>query len=338
MIKKEFNRFVKSVLAGEKSVKFRRAPTYNPAAHPEKIEKRGEISSFSRHSAFRLRQALADLHVSHSRAVGVTLTVPWQLSSYRVVSGSLFHRPIDIDRLYADYKAAFNRFGVAFRRMFPNSAAIFRHELQRRDVPHCHLVIYFADIDLPYRAQDVRSSDRLLWIREKMYQLWQSAIKFEFRGGSVEGFYRRGIVCTYLDDLPAIFRYIGDHTSKHKQSQLGYRGKQWGFLNRSLLVCRHFTRFDFADSHELVLFQRCVTKLCRFVVKSRCVWSSDPRYDSKKGGRVDLDYKPFGYKLSNRRRLVSIQFVDFNTTRRIFDWIIQQRNQKVDLCVKEKFG
>ena len=328
MIKKEFNRYENRVYAGERSVRFLRTPTYNPARHRDKLEKRGEIDGFSRHSALRLRRALSELHLTHARAVGVTLTVPWQLSAFRTAQCSAFGWEFDEGLMYDEYKAAFNRFGVSFRRMFPNSAAIFRHELQRRKMPHAHLVVYFSDLDLPYRAQDVRSSDVLLWIREKMYGLWQAAIKFEFRGGSVEGFYRRGVVCTYLEDLPAIFRYIGDHTSKHKQSQLGYKGKQWGFINRSLLVCRHFTRFDFADSHELVLFQRCVTKLCRFVVKFRNVWGCDKRWDPEKGGRIDLDYKPFGYKLSNRRRLVSIQFVDFNTTRRIFDWIIQQRNQK----------
>ena len=333
MQSREFTRFEKSVFAGEKSIRFIRSSTYNPANYPEKIERRGEIRGFSRHSALRLREALSELHVTHSQAFGVCLTVPWQMSAFRRPSGPLFNSSVDLDTLYGEYKSAFNRFGVAFRRMFPNSAAIFRHELQTRKMPHCHVVVYFSDVDLPYRAQDVKPEDVRLWIRDKMYQLWQSAIKFKFLGGSVEGFYKRGIVVTPLDDLPAIFRYIGDHTSKHKQSQLGYKGKQWGFLNRSLLVCRHFTRFDFASSRELVLFQRCVTKLCRFKIESRRVWGCDPRYDPVKQGRINLDYKPFGYKLSSRRRLVSIQFVDFTTARRIFDWIIRQRSHYGgDLC------
>lgn len=328
MQKREFTRFEKTVLAGERSIRFRRASSYNPANFPEKIEKRGNITGFSRHSALRLREALSKLRVTHSKAYGVTLTVPWQISAYRTAQSRLFGWSFDEPLMYEDYKAAFHRFGVAFRRMFPNSAAIFRHELQTRKMPHCHLVVYFSDVDLPYRHQDVNLDDVRLWIRDKMYQLWQSAIQFKFRGGSVEGFYKKGIVVTPLDDLPAIFRYIGDHTSKHKQSQLGYKGKQWGFLNRSLLVCRHFTRFDFASSRELVLFQRCVTKLCRFKIESRRVWGCDPRFDPDKQGRIKLDYKPFGSKLSSRRRLVSIQFVDFATTRRIFDWIIRQRNQE----------
>lgn len=331
MKKREFNRYEKSVFFGERSIRFVRTATYNPVSAHQKIEKRGSIRTFSRHSALRLRRALSELHLTRSKSFGICLTVPWQLSAYKLPKKSLFSSCVDFDLIYSDYKAAFNRFGVAFRRMFPNSAAIFRHELQTRRMPHCHLVVYFSDLDLPYRVNDVKLDDVCLWLRDRMYELWQSAIKFKFRGGSVEGFYRHGIVVTPLDDLPAIFRYIGDHTSKHKQAQLGYRGKQWGFINRSLLVCRHFTRFDFANSRELVLFQRCVTKLCRFKVNSRRVFGCDPRYDATKDGRINLDYKPFGYKLSTRRRLVSIQFVNFDSARKIFDWIVSQRVVPVEL-------
>ena len=329
MTEKEFNRFEKRVYFGERSVRFLRTSSYNPALHREKIEKRGNIDGFSRHSALRLRDALSQYHLTHSRAVGVTLTVPWQVESYVlpvpscIRSAARFDEIVDYDRIFADYKAAFNRFGVAFRRRFPNSAAIFRHELQKRKIPHCHLVIYFSDIDLPYRSLNVKDDDVALWIREKMYEIWQSAIKFDFKGGDVEGFYRKGICVQFLDDLPAMFRYIGDHTSKSKQAQLGYKGKQWGFLNRSVLVCRHFSRFDFADSRELVLFSRTVRKLSRFVVSTR-----SSRKDEK-GRPLPLDCS-FGCKLSNRRQMRAVFFVDFNTSRRIFDWIIQQRNQKGD--------
>lgn len=327
---REFDRYEKSVLCGEKSIRFRRAASYLPSR--DKIERRGEITGFSRHSALRLRESLATLRIPHSRAFGVTLTVPWQMSAFLVPDAvdDLFHRHLDLDRLYGEYKAAFNRFGVAFRRMFPNSAAIFRHELQTRKMPHVHLVVYFSQIDLPFRVTDVREDDVRLWIRTKMYELWQRAIKFKFYGGSVEGFYRSGICVQSLADLPAIFRYIADHASKHKQSQLGYKGKQWGFLNRSLLVCGSFTRMDFKDSRELVLFQRTVTKLCRFKVTGRSARSANPLRDPKTGRISYEGVKPFGYKLSSRRRLVSIQFVNFNTARRIFDWIVSMRSGSME--------
>lgn len=316
-MEKQYNRFEKSVILGEKSVCFRRAPSYNPALHPEKIEIRGAITGFSRHSALRLRQALSDLHISDARTVGITLTVPWQLDSFRVCGSSLFRSRVSFDLVFAEYKAAFNRFSVGFRRMFPHSACVFRHELQQRKMPHCHMVSYFSPLDLPYRVTDYRDSDLLLWLRQRIYQLWQNAIQFKFRGGSVEGFYRSGVVLQVLDDLPAIFRYIGDHTSKHKQAQLGYQGKQWGFISRRLLVSRHLVRADFVNSSELVRFSREVIKLTRFRISSRVNW---------KGERVDLTDKPFGSKLSGCRRLVSVNFVDFNTSRKLYDWIVSQRS------------
>lgn len=321
---KKYNRFEKCVFAGEKSLRFVRTSSYNPSVNPDKIERRGAIYSFSRHAALRLRRSLSELHVAAARAFGVTLTLPWLADDFRLdVPGCLrgsFGAAFSFDyaSMFEEYKAAFNRFGVAFRRMFPHSAAIFRHELQKRRVPHCHLVIYFSNLDLPF-VSDSHVERVRLWIRERMYQLWQQALLFDFKGGDVEGFYRHGICVQALDDLPAMFRYIGDHTSKKKQAQLGYKGKQWGFLNRHLFVTRMFSRFDFASSEELVLFSRTVTKLCRFKVTKR-----SSRVDEK-GARLDLDCS-FGSKLSPRRKMSSVHFVDFSSAKKIFDWIIMLRS------------
>ena len=117
---REFNRYEKSVLCGEKSIRFRRALSYRPS--PDKIERRGEITGFSRHSALRLRESLATLRIHHSRAFGVTLTVPWQMSAFFVPVDDLFHRHLDLDKLYGEYKAAFNRFGVAFTFLLSNAS------------------------------------------------------------------------------------------------------------------------------------------------------------------------------------------------------------------------
>lgn len=304
---REFKRFERMVLIGERSVRFLREPSYNPPK--AKIEKRGDITSFSRHSALRLRDALSQLHVDGASVYGVCLTVPWQLSDFKDHSG-LFQNGVSWPELFDKYKASFNRFGVSFRRTFPNSACIFRHELQTRKMPHCHLVCYFSSVDLP-AASDVLTSNLPSWIRQRIVDLWGSALLYDFGSGSVSGFFRSGCHVQKLDDLPSMFRYIGDHTSKHKQAQLGYQGKQWGYLNRKLLVSRSFTRFDFESSRDLVLFQRNVTKLCRFVIHKR---------KGHLGDVVSID-NPFGSKLSSRRRLVSIQFLDQNTSYKIFDWL-----------------
>ena len=66
-----------------------------------------------------------------------------------------------------------------------------------------------------------------------------------YYGGSRSGAMSHSCKLEPLDDLPALFRYVADHTSKHKQAQLGYHGKQWGYLNRHLLVCSGVPLFRF---------------------------------------------------------------------------------------------
>ena len=96
--------------------------------------KRGTIEGFSRGAARRLREALATLTMPFAKVYGVTLTVPWHSD--------------DFEPLMDEWRKVFNRFGVAFRRQFPHSAAIFRNEVQRRGAPHIHAVCYFASVDI----------------------------------------------------------------------------------------------------------------------------------------------------------------------------------------------
>lgn len=42
--------------------------------------------------------------------------------------------------------------------------------------------------------------------------------------------------CQPLDGVASGIGYLASHTSKHKQEQLGYEGKQWGFIGRRHLV------------------------------------------------------------------------------------------------------
>ena len=99
----EFRRFSFVVDVSSHHIRFHRVPTYHPK--PDHIARRGAISSFSRHSRLRLRDALANASLADSECFGVTLTVPWQKCSCASSRCAL-----------SVYRECFNRFGVYFRR------------------------------------------------------------------------------------------------------------------------------------------------------------------------------------------------------------------------------
>jgi hypothetical protein len=94
-----------------------------------------------------------------------------------------------------------------------------------------------------------------------------------------------------IADAGAMFRYLADHASKHKQAQLGYKGKQWGILGRSNLAEReafHMPAFE-TPKHEAV-FYRLLRKVMRYRLKAeRHNWKRNP---------------PFGSVLKGSRRVV----------------------------------
>lgn len=272
----EFRRWSSVVDVSSHHVRFHRNPTYHPK--PEEIQRRGAISSFSRHSRLRLREALANASLSASDVFGVTLTVPWKN----------LMEPLS-DTLYR-YRECFNRFGVYFRRKYPFSAAIFRHELQRRKMPHCHLVVFFS-------MQDVKGRG-LQDLRREVFDLWLRSLNGFLGGGSLLAFSRHGVKVDRLSDRDAMFRYISDHASKSKQAQLGYKGKQWGYIKKSLLSNRVKISYRFKFQSDIYFFH--ISKACRFFIKAPCV---------------------FGKKLSRDLDGVSIQFVKGSTVRQIVRYI-----------------
>lgn len=244
--------------------------------------KRGEIKSFSAHSRLRLRRALALSAVERSSVWGLTLTLPW-----RSLPDDCMER----------YKRIFNRFTLGFRRSFPNSAAYFRHELQKRKMPHCHLVLYLSFEDVPV------SMSRAL-LRGRFFDIWDNALQGDYLDADILAFRRVGIRLDKLHDSDAMFRYICDHASKHKQAQLGYKGKQWGAINSKRFRTVHHVTYDIYDSSEMSFIVRHLSKVARFRVKSDCV---------------------FGSKLSRRCDRVSVQFVSFRTVQKIMRYLAPLR-------------
>lgn len=223
---------------------------------------RGSITYFSRHSALRLRRALVELSPPYDSGyieLGITVTVPWDVSGY------------SDERITDDYKIAFNRFSTAFRRRFPNSLAIFRHELQKRRAPHSHLILWLSriDFDFVHRGRAANASD----FRAIILSFWSRAVlgsdsssSFVYPVKSLTGFNRRGIKIDVLKDSLSMFRYIADHASKHKKSQLGYKGKQWGFINRRLFVPSKSYDIAFTNENQYITFFRHVSKLSRYML------------------------------------------------------------------------
>ena len=214
------------------------------------VPRRGEIKSFSSRSRLRLRQILASSKLVGSPlgVFGVTLTLPW--------------KEYESDKVNDDYKVVWNRFQTYFKRKFIYSSIVFRHELQLRGVPHSHAILYLSE-------KDCVSFENLQAI---LLSLWGAAFLWDFRGGSASGFARRGVVVERLENNQAMIRYITDHTSKKKKSQLGYKGRQWGIINKANLETIKPIEEEFDDDKMKIRFYRELSKVCRFDIKCDCVF------------------------------------------------------------------
>lgn len=212
---------------------------------------RGSITRFSSHSALRLRRALLNNTLANGYVnLGITLTLPWKLSN-----------DSDPAKVHTDYKIAFNRFCVAFRRRFGLSAAIFRHELQVRRAPHAHIVLWLSDLDHNYTS--TTSGE----FRAIIFGMWSRAVSgFDYNYSRLDYFARRGVLVDRLSDNIAMYRYISDHASKRKATQLGYLGKQWGYINRSVFVPTSSINLKFNRSQDYICFNRHISKCARFYV------------------------------------------------------------------------
>lgn len=262
---------------------FRLPTSTNVPACVAKGVYRGAIRGFSAHSSLRLRRLLL-----HSRLVtsywmyGVTLTLPW--------------KSISLGSALAAYRAAFNRFSMSFKFRFPNSAMVFRHELQTRRMPHCHIVLY-ASVD------DFDTYDNVHYITSEFGRLWLLAIKCQMYGGSLVGFARYSVkVDKFIGDSMAAYRYLCDHTSKHKISQLGYQGKQWGIVNRKNLVDDDFKVLSFPSLTLRNAYFRHIAKYLRPIIKDdRC---------------------PFGYRRGKSCYVRSVQFLGGAVADRLYSRMV----------------
>lgn len=241
---------------------------------------RGEITGFSKQARARMRKALLGFAVPDSIRLGLTLTVPWP-------TDWISENP---DRCNDEFRACFNRFGVAFRRALPDCGAIFRVELQTRKAPHIHAVCYvprarLADATPTPVAGVVDAAARLFFA--KCVEIWCCRAVRDLHGGSAHGFWGHGVKVDTLD-MGAMLRYICDHATKSKQAQLGYKGKQWGFLNRAVFervpaVCCEFPD-DVIGRKAKAIFKRGVRRLTAYRKTAPCVFGYHTLRNHRKAG------------------------------------------------------
>lgn len=178
------------------------------------VAKRGAIKGFSGKSSKRLRDFLVKYTVPGARRVAITCTLPCKVS-------------------VQDWYGIMKRFRQNVIRS--GLAAVWRVELQRRGVPHLHLVGYSSSgIDGvgSYWSSWVNACDSVVE-------------RDDLSVCAHEGFLVYGFCARWVDGSRWI-AYLAAHCVKHKNEQLGWQGRQWGVFNRAMF--REIPPLDFEMS------------------------------------------------------------------------------------------
>lgn len=173
---------------------------------------RGKMTgAFSRTSALNLRRKLACLPSDTFRLWGLTLTMPAQC----------YRDPADFRRLWVKFcTSVSDRLAGAYGGGYsPDIGFIWRIELTTGEnnagkvrTPHLHCVAWTnAPSDVLQLAAD-----------------WCAAVErhFGLTRGSLDP--QVAALSTELTSCQHAFQYVANHTSKHKEGQLGWPGRQWG--------------------------------------------------------------------------------------------------------------
>lgn len=180
---------------------------------------RGEVKDFSRASRRRLQNSLLTLSAPPGwTRYGICLTVPGFAVDWE-----------------EEWRAVIKRFKTNLTRGLFLHCGTYRIELQKRKMPHIHAVMYTNAPQWQAGAMEVSTA----W--EKALEGWELQDRKPFKIG----------VAVYFEPLTraASLRYLYDHTSKSKQDQLGYVGRQWGYFGRKYLS-------ETSESVELTEAQR----------------------------------------------------------------------------------
>jgi hypothetical protein len=153
---------------------------------------RGSIRGLSQAAAARLRWFLLSQHVPGYRPWAVTRTI---------------HRPASPE----DWRACQKRWATELGRL--GWSEVYRVELQRRKVPHCHGALWVPE-----------SIDE-----DDIAELWIKCTKEQNDSAAREN---AVVLSPMVMGSAAWLAYLTAHVGKHKAAQLGWLGKQWGVIGR----------------------------------------------------------------------------------------------------------
>lgn len=165
---------------------------------PKERSKRGKVTTFSRHSARRMKNKLMILP-DNQGLYGITLTF----------KRGTINNPEDLRHWWNLFCCALRRSAKKCK-ISPLLYVLWRIELQKNGTPHFHLVLS-TDV-----SSDIIAFRNLFFdyiIKRLRYCPPDNA--FQVRS---------------LNDSDEAYSYISSHSSKHKKSQLGWKGRQWGIF------------------------------------------------------------------------------------------------------------
>jgi hypothetical protein len=117
------------------------------------------------------------------------------------------------------------------------------------------------------------------------------------------GFLKHGVKVEPIRSDYAMMRYLLDHATKSKQAQLGYKGRQWGYINRANFVVDDGSRLRL-DDRARVYYLRAVANLSRYTLNQ--------------GNHAKA---VFGSHKSPRRRVEGVRYgITPRITQRLKDW------------------
>ena len=243
--------------------------------------KRGAVTSFSRAAAARLRRLLATTCGPDGwTCFGATFTIPGpqiEVSEWLRVWNAFRHR---IFRLR-------------------DILVVWRIELQQRGQPHVHAICWGKDPALMHYGLKEAWLDSLTLLgpvegpceltpsKKGVVTLGRNDSRYGRATYTETGKTETGIAVTVKADHRALWpaaefhavktsgleecanngwwRYLAAHTSKSKQAQLGWQGRQYGVLNRRLLVHATAEQVKLSD-RACSRVIRCLRRLtrCRF--------------------------------------------------------------------------
>lgn len=240
-----------------------------PAKNKQKPAKRGVIDKFSAKSRYRLREVLLTRSGPEGWFTGSgTFTVPGpnlEVSEFQAVLHHISHK--------------IQKAGLCM---------VWRVEMQQRGMPHIHAAIWGPTALSVRRVSELwfevienltLSEDWLQETKKGKTFLWEKGRK----RSAIVGFDVRGSMVEVGESAQAFdqgwWRYLCDHTSKSKQAQLGWKGRQWGIVGRVLMrengsFSRKLTEFQY------FLFLRHLRRLTRSNKwrgsRGKSVWFSNP--------------------------------------------------------------